>query len=570
MKKKIQNIIKTFLVFASFVTIVSCSDLNNSMESIREKPILKIMLSENERTVVPNSDFSTFSFELKVGEKILGHYDSSAAVEDDAIDLTKNGITVGDEITFTLTASKDGVAWAGKTTKRIEAGINRLEIKLFVTTIGTGTGSFNYTLDFSEAKNKTNVVSAHIVVRSASDSSATPIINEWYGLNENGTTALKEITNYKIILEQKNVAVGTYHLSAYFFADASVTSKLLVWGENIVVAEGTASTGTVNLDSMNAVYQLTLDKNDGSTPVQKKITYLTDISDLTPSREGHIFRAWCKDSACKEEVLNNNILSILRENPSLTLYAKWEAFAQNPENVSVFDTDTLFVTPENYTIAEVTDENKTLWYKINTTQGNEYKILWVDSGADNRYIYKNNLVNSDSSDFGNYTIHLYDAYGTEITPQILQYNYSDVLFTATSSVTFIAVTRESSSLSGKCAFRVINYNPNEQEKNELFAVVTVLHYDILVLSEEAEEEILGNYGIHTGKYRKYLYFLSKYESEFTDYKLYINGEQVSSSSSYKFYYENYPAGVYTFTMEASKDGQLYSYSAQVTVLETSE
>ena len=135
MKKTIFNLMRTLSAFTLLAMAISCSGIGDAAETSSENPVLKITLSNNERTAVPSSDFTTFNFELKSGEKVLGSYNNLVDLEADAIDLTANGINVDDEATFTLSAQKAGVKWSGSTTKTIASGENRIGISLFVTAL---------------------------------------------------------------------------------------------------------------------------------------------------------------------------------------------------------------------------------------------------------------------------------------------------------------------------------------------------------------------------------------------------------------------------------------------------
>ena len=129
MKKKIFNIIGTIFAFAALFTLASCGGISDSEDKTDEKAVLRVELFQNTRTVVPDSDFSTFAFELKSGEITLGSCNGSAALADTVFDLSGNGISVDEEATFTLTASKDGVTWQGSSTATVKAGENIVEYK---------------------------------------------------------------------------------------------------------------------------------------------------------------------------------------------------------------------------------------------------------------------------------------------------------------------------------------------------------------------------------------------------------------------------------------------------------
>ncbi len=559
MKNKTFNIIKMFFSLAFVITAFSCGDITDSTESTGEKPLLRIRLSDNnERTVVPDTDFSSFNFVLKTGDKELGRYESEAELKDTVIDLAANGVNVGNEASFTLEAKKGGISWSGSGSKTIEAGENTVEVKLFVTALGTGNGSFSYTLDFSTAQTKDDVVSAHVIVTPVSDSSTSPIIDDWYGLNEAGSTAAKSIsTDGKITLEKANVPAGSYRLTAEFYADTGTKGKLLLWNENIVVAAETKSTGIGEIKELNKAYTVIFDKNyEESTPYKVKVSLLTPFSEFapqTPRRIGYIFKGWYKDPECNNQFYEYTDSSRVKDT---TVYAKWEEFAPGAKTVSVQNTSTIKVSSDTYTITEFTETNKVLWYKFATEENKEYNIFHVNSYSSDNFIY-------DETQIASASIILYSNDALSISMSGDAGHYS---FTAKSSETFIKLTTENaySNSVGKCAFCV--YQPNADVTDSFLVDVSVLNDDIGVSTREGKDIYWDS-----RPPRPYMYFNVTNSSDYEDFKWYVNGEQFAIGYTYYnyFYYGEYIPGVYTVTLEAKRktDNKVYSYSAQVTVPE---
>ena len=547
MKKIFFNIIKTLFVIASLVMSVSCSGIDDTTETNSEKPVLKIILSENEKTIVPTSDFTNFTFVLKAGESILGTYEGAAALEADAIDLDAKGFNVNDEVTFTLSAEKDGVKWSGSSTKSLTTGENAIEIKLFVTALGTGNGSIVYTLDFSKADKKERVVSAHVIIQSVTDSEAAPIVDEWYGLNEDGTEAVKKITDYKFLVEKENVPSGNYHAWVTFFAEASETGKITDWGDVIVVAEETISRGTAEIKGLPSVYLVTFDLNyDGSNSIQKKVAIPIKLSDLAPKikRNGYVFRGWYEESDCKTVCTESKTQNLTWYNRDITLYAKWVEFAPTVQTVSVFDSETKIFSPENYTVAEFTENTKSFWYKFNTIPGKQYKLAVIQKGWESEYISNGNVLDENSG-FVSVGYYMYDQTSDPLT-------IKKDIFTAESTETYINI--ESADV-GKCAFRISNYDPNVTDS--MFAFVSVQDGDIDIKIVESTS---------------YLALLVTNYSDFEKQKWYVNGkfiEEVTPNYYFWLYFNKYAAGTYTVTVEAEKksDGTLCSCSTIVTVPE---
>ena len=591
MKHKISNILKTLFAFTLLVTVVSCSDINSPDKKASDKPVLRIVLPQDARTVVPDCDFKNFSFTLKNGEIVLGTYNSSTALTKDIIDLTAKNIKVGDDVTLSLAAQKDEISWAGSTTTTITAGENIVQIKLFVKTLGTGNGSIAYTLDFSASETKKDVVSAHVVIRPATDADANPIVDEWYGLDADGNAASKSIgSDGKVVIEKSNVPVGSYNLTAELFAEARPTSKIIDWGENIVVAANTTSDGTAELKNLNEVYTVTFNPNySGGQAYQRKLTNLTSLESFVPKRRGYLFKGWYTDQACTDSKKITNWYNYNPSKEDITVYAKWEAFAPGAQTVSIFDSETLYVTPENYTISNLDwFDERTAWYKINTVPGTQYKIRWITSsncGATN-YIYDGIVLDSSSTGssdpykyFGPYEISLYsddatplvlnNKNGSEITSPSRGTGASQIIFTAESEETYIKVEMYNSTSNKVGAFRVMNYDPDEEEDDTLFTVVKVGIDEIGVSMTRAgtTQTLSGMAYVYLGPYK--YYFSVAHADDYKSFEWYINGKLVSTSSSFSLLCKDYAVGVYTVTLEAVKESnnEYYSYNAQVRVTE---
>lgn len=593
MKHKISNILKTLFAFTLLVTVVSCSDINSPDKKASDKPVLRIVLPQDARTVVPDCDFKNFSFTLKNGETVLGTYNSSTALTKDIIDLTAKGIKVGAEVTLSLAAQKDEISWAGSTTTTITAGENIVQIKLFVKTLGTGNGSIAYTLDFSASETKKDVVSAHVVIRPAIDADANPIVDEWYGLDADGNAAAKSIgSDGKVVIKKSNVPVGSYNLTAELFAEARPTSKIIDWGENIVVAANTTSDGTAELKNLNEVYTVTFNPNySGGQAYQRKLTNLTSLESFVPKRKGYLFRDWYTDQACTDSKKITNWYNYNPSKEDITVYAKWEAFAPGAQTVSIFDSETLYVTPENYTISNLDwFDERTAWYIINTVPGTQYKIRWIaynNCGATN-YIYDGIVLDPWSSStgssypykyFGTYEISLYsddatplvlnNKNGSEITSPSSGTGASQIIFTAESEETYIKVEMYNSTSNKVGAFRVMNYDPDEEEEDSLFAVVKVGIDEIGVSFKRAgtTQTLSGWSYVYLGPYQ--YSFSVAHADDYESFAWYVNGKLVSTSSSFSLACKNYAVGVYTVTLEAVKESnnEYYSYNAQVRVTE---
>ncbi len=587
MKNKIFTIIQTLFMISFLVTAVACNDsLSVPEKETSDKPVLKIVLPQAERLVSPDSDFSTFSFELKADETTLGSYDGSYELTNDIIDLAANGISVGDEVTFTLSAVKGDISWSGTSAATtIAGGENIVTIRLFVTALGTGNGSIAYTLDYSKAPSKADVVSAHFTIRSSTDSTATPVFDKWYGLDANGSAVSDAIpSDCKIVLEKSNVPSGSYHLTAQLYAEGRQTSLVREWGETILVAAGTSTTGTKEMNVLNKAHTVTFDLNyTGSTPFVRKISYLTNLEDLNPLRNGYVFRGWYLNQECTGSVLtgeDNLFTGFTKQNAptedEFTLYAKWEEFAVGALSVTVFDTDTLYITSENYSITTLNgynDSDSTKWFRIPTVSGNQYKICWVDyyTKANYDFIYNDDL---GTGRFADSSITVYNADSSILTLKSMNNeeipnpnpDYCFFIFTAESTETVVKLEAGRSDV-GMNALRVTNYNPNEQVSDSLTGLIKILEDEMGVTSK-----YFGTQENWSSPYKApwYWRFDITDRNAYEEVYFYLNGKPLETVPAGIICCDDYPVGIYTISIEAKKteNGQWYSYSAQLTIRES--
>ncbi len=577
MKRKIIEIINILCVALLFITLASCSGLTYSKDS-SDKAVLKIAIPSNPRMVVPDSDFSSFSFELKAGETTIGTYNGKSALESEVIDLSEKNINVGDTVTLSLTATKDGIIWKGSSATTIKAGENLVTIKLFVTALGTGNGSFAYTLDYSGSEAKVDIQKAHVVITSKENPDAAPVVDEWYGFDATGTAVSKTIpASGKIEIQKSNIAAGNYKVAATLYASADSNAKINDISDDIAVAAGTVSTGTAEVINLNTVHTITFDLNyEGSTPFVKKLTWFSDIKAFAPERDGYVFKGWYESTEYTREFTGYNA-TITPYNKDVTVYAKWETFAPGAQTVPVFNSESLYVTDQNYTICTFTSDVKSFWYKIATQVGKQYKILWVtgNSKTQNDYIINDNgdlLV--DSSEYWSWG--LISAFNKQADQLVLtnssgvdktedNANCSRLYFTAESSETFINVSDKWSP--GKIAFRVMEYNPDAQVTDTLIALVSVVNDDIGVKSRQNSNTYTDGRPTEYGMYFEVPY------PEYNDYESFnwcINGTYKGNGTSITFWYKDYIPDVYTITLEAVRksNSRLYSYCSQLTIPES--
>ena len=320
MKKKIFNIICALFAGVALFMAVSCGNITDSSESVEQKdsPVIRVALADSSRTVLPDYNYSEFSFVLKVYNDNswveLGSYDSASALTDATINLGSAGLAVGETCSFELVATKDNISCKASCSRTLTAGENLLEMKLYASSLGNENGTLAYTVDFSAAPNVASVKSVSVVCKKVNDNSET--FSRTY-ITGDETLPIPE--NKKIVLSEE-LAPGSYELAVTLYAEDNV--KLLRWDERVIIAEELSSSKTLELNSLNSVYTVTFNPNyTGSTAIVKKASRFDSFNDIAPTlnRPGYIFSGWYTESECQNSIDVCNITG------NLTVYAKWEA-----------------------------------------------------------------------------------------------------------------------------------------------------------------------------------------------------------------------------------------------------
>lgn len=315
------NILKAaiaILAGASLFTLVSCDNLNQLSENESEKAYLRVSLSDEARTVLPYSGVTEFTdFKLSyydtdpdTGDAIwtaLGTtYASYSAFEKAEIELPKEFIDSSK--TFKLEAKKGTLEFSATNSRTVTYGENNITFKLAPVTLGTGKGGFNYTLDFSKAKNARNVVSAYVDLYKITGSSSQSYIDAWEFAGD-------EISGNKIVVAKDQLivpeddpeaegeypyAAGSYLIKVTLCADEDNKVPVIIWSDIIQIAENQVTTGSSEVSSLNDVYTISFNTNGGAAVDPVKATILTESYSLsipTATKEGYLFVGWYEDSA---------------------------------------------------------------------------------------------------------------------------------------------------------------------------------------------------------------------------------------------------------------------------------
>lgn len=566
MKKKIFSIVRTLLAGAAIVTLVSCNNIDDSAENTPDKktPVLRVSIANDERTVLPDYDFSGFKFELTVaqegGNQSLGNYTSKAELENAVINLEEKGLSTGSKYTFHLTATKkdnENLSCSAECSHTLTEGDNVLKMKLYADKLGRdeSTGTLDYTLDYSKATNADSVTCITVRLAGFGD----------YVWDNNDKDKDSVPENKKISIKEE-LKSGNYEIKIWLFTTDYV--ELLHWNESVIIAEGLTSTKVNKISTLNEAYTVTFNMNyEGSQNVEVKAGRNTDFIAIIPRlkfpfRLGHAISGWYKESKCINKIDKNTLIT-----ESFTAYAKWEDVCIS--EAAVYDTNSMYIARGNYTITTFTEETQGAWYKLTTVKDSDYKINWCDEFGYNKTHYNevpNNLADA--------MLYVYDSEGQPLTfdqaifddNDIPENNYADEdgkefldvavggTFKAKGSVTYIYVRPFDNEVDniGSCAFRVMKANASSS--NTLSAVVTSEQKDIELFVQEDKNGSI-NFGIP-----------DEWTSGSLNYKWYVDGQALDINDPvYTFEPSKYKRGTHLLSLEIEKDGKYYSYSAQIKV-----
>jgi len=551
MKKKIFSIVRTLLAGAAIVTLVSCNNIDDSAENTPDKkiPVLRVSIANDERTVLPDYDFSGFKFELTVaqegGNQSLGNYTSKAELENAVINLEEKGLSTGSKHTFHLTATKkdnENISCSAECSQILTEGDNVLKMKLYADKLGSdeSTGTLDYTLDYSKATNADLV--SHIEVYLGP--------NQFIWDNED--VDKDPVPEDKKISINKELNPGNHEIEICLYADGA---QLLYWDESVIIAEGLTSTKVTEIKALDEVAcTVTFNFNyEGSKNVTVKTTRKSkssffDITPKIPFRPGYALTGWYKESECINKI---NGYTYITEN--FTAYAKWEVV--DISETTVYDTKSMYIASGNYTVTTFTKETQGAWYRLTTVKDSKYEINWCDSES------------SEDGDFSEVPDKLADCklyvYDSEGNSWEFDDDYLDDVikgtFTARGSVTYIYVRPYDDDDTGSCAFRVMNSNASSS--NSLSAVVTSEQKDIeLIIEAKKDGSIIFKIPSE---------WISDNRQWYVDDVHVVNPAETDEDDENDYTFTFNPSekkrGTHLLTLEIEKDGKYYSYSAQIKV-----
>lgn len=206
------------------------------------------------RTALPSFDNDTvndFVFTLKgklsdsvqtENETIIGTYENLTDLKNAQI-----GIETGNWI-LTLTAAKDGTVFTGTKEIEIIAGNNSISFEIqWDENALSGEGNLLYTLDFSKAYNKIDVmlVTGELV-------KYNPTTKEETSIESYKETPL-DFTDYKVTYELADVPSDVYRVKIHLYADIKKKIPINTYPELAIITGGYTSTAAREMTSLSSV-----------------------------------------------------------------------------------------------------------------------------------------------------------------------------------------------------------------------------------------------------------------------------------------------------------------------------
>lgn len=327
MKRIKTQILRTALLFTGLL-MASC---NNLVEGVGEKKdssdtngktaVIRLSLAGYEaRTALPTvtaDDFESFTLVGKRSgnEKINQTFSKSGSQSAYAV-MTGSSVTaeVGDDWTFTLTASKKGLVYSDTTSYASATSVTASGISLTFNLVQTeiesltGTGSLNVAVTYPAA----GVESVTVTLQKSDGTLVTA----------EGNTNLT-VSDGRATYANTSLSAGQYKLIFKFYGDSEKASLLGSCMERAIVADGLESSSSITLTSFDA---------------KKSVTYVTDKATLSSetvyySRQSALaslksdatkaertFCGWYRESNYSGEAVTD--VSALTSD-SETLYARW-------------------------------------------------------------------------------------------------------------------------------------------------------------------------------------------------------------------------------------------------------
>ena len=335
-----KNIVKNCLFILSCLFIFSCSsDFNYLKEENNTSYItFKLNLDSSERTAFTDgitdvNQFTNFILsgknEYDGGEfELIGNYSSYSELVEAKISLPfaykENRL-----YTFHISAYYNETLYEGESSVEIDF-TDVVEITLKLSSLGEGSGSLIYTLDFSNISGYESVDSATVIIQSLN--------TDWSDASE----YIFEDPQGSYTYSKDQISAGYYRIIIRLFSHNELAG---MWQETVQIASGLPTRATRSLEYLNLPQQITFVLCDDQThpavfetTVDNPLEYTGSISTLpVPVREGYLFTGWYTDDSYSET--SKVSLPLIT---SGTLYAKWQELSANDIVITAENYETVF------------------------------------------------------------------------------------------------------------------------------------------------------------------------------------------------------------------------------------
>ncbi len=372
------SILIVILTLASF----SCSNFFEQTHLFKEtqtktNAYIKLTLDNaaTAKTVLPTSSPSSFTNLVLKGtkdgrsEEQLGTWATVSAMQNATLPISTGTWT------FTLTAKQGGTTFCGKVQKETIVGENTLSFNLSISDLGTETGSFRITLNYSSAINANTVSYARASLENIDGTAVNEILPQ-----------LLSPTYDSVTFTANEVAAGTYRARIIFYSLQNV--ELATYRELVQVSSNLTSTATRSIESFDDLYSITYNLNGGTIANGTTLTetYTRKIGSITLpelTRRYYTFNGWYTDSACTD---GNEITTIQEFTPTRTVYAKFTPTVYTIQyelngGTILDDLTTEYTVEDSVALPEPEYDNKPFygWYVRSDFYGNE--VIGWDSGT---------------------------------------------------------------------------------------------------------------------------------------------------------------------------------------------
>ena len=379
---RIIKILKTCIIAISILVVSACSNSINVPQADKKTDnsfiTFKVGLGDTSRTVLPQgvqsiedlSDFTISKKRQNYEESFIdiGTYKSYEDLQNAQIEMPKSVLINYPEWTFRISAHCEDVFYEGFGSIDLTEE-DTVEITLRLVYSSEGSGSLNFSLDYSKAS---EYVDAASVVINTMDGG---LFDKVYCTTDDNTLGSQGVVSYI----KDEIPAGTYRLFVYLYRG---NDQIGFWQEIVQIVGGLQSSAERELKYFNIQNQISFDLCDSSQApasfeCEQPLEFVGMVTTLPiPTRPGYIFDGWYLDNQYKKTAVFPLI-------ESTTLYAKWFELGANDIVITVENCREVF---ENY---DKTVDSVNIYVVDDLTfrEGGTYPIYYINEAIP--YLFDN-------------------------------------------------------------------------------------------------------------------------------------------------------------------------------------